>query len=185
MDTYKGEVAFNFSEAWKLAGANIIRKAQQHQKKQYDRKTRLPRFEIGDRVFVYMPAAKACKAYKFARPFHGPYRIVERSETGVVVRPVDRPQADPIRVAYNRIRCCADSIPDLVWPTRARVTGATVDKAVKQTADAVSGIKSAPSKPGIDKTKRQLHGKGSVVERAPGSVIWRSRLRPRNTGVVA
>ena len=85
----------------------------------YDRRTRLPRFKVGDRVFVYMPAAKACKAYKFARPFYGPYRIVEQSETGVVVRPVDRPQADPIRVAYNRIRHCADSIPDVFWPTRA------------------------------------------------------------------
>ena len=65
-----------------------------------------------------MPAAKACKAYKFARPFSGPYRIVEQSETGVVVRPVDQPQADTIRVACNRIRHCADSILDVFWPTR-------------------------------------------------------------------
>ena len=38
---------------------------------------------------MYMPAAKLCKAYKFARPFHGPYRIVEQNETGVAVRPVN------------------------------------------------------------------------------------------------
>ena len=156
-----------------------------------------------------MPAAKACEAYKFARLFHGPYRIVERSETGVVVRPVDQPQADPIRVAYNRIRCCADSIPDTFWPTRARVTGATsrrqtgnfVDKAVTQAADAGSGAKSVPFRPGMNKivgrphtkdpqnlqvdTRRANKGKESIAERAPGSVIWRSRLQPRNTGVVA
>ena len=72
VDTYKGVVAFKLSEAWKLARDNI-KKAQQYQKKQYNRKTRLPRFEVGDRVFVYMPAAKSCKAYKFARPFHDPY----------------------------------------------------------------------------------------------------------------
>jgi len=47
LDTYKEEVAFKFSEAWKLARDNI-KKAQQYQKKQYDRKTRLPRFEVGD-----------------------------------------------------------------------------------------------------------------------------------------
>ena len=35
---------------------------------------------------VYVPAAKACKAYKFARPF--PHRIVEWSETGMSVHPV-------------------------------------------------------------------------------------------------
>ena len=54
-----------------------IKKAQQCQKKHYDRRTRLPRFKVGDWVFVYMPAAKACKANKFARSFYGPYRIVE------------------------------------------------------------------------------------------------------------
>ena len=74
-------MAFKFSEGWKLARDNI-KKAQQCQKKHYDRRTRLPRFKVGDRVFVYMPAAKACKAYKFARPFYGPYRIVGQSETG-------------------------------------------------------------------------------------------------------
>ena len=46
-----------------------------------------------------MPAAKVTKAYKFARPFHGPYRIIEQSDTGVVICPLDKPQAEPIRVA--------------------------------------------------------------------------------------
>ena len=100
LDTYKAEVAFKFSEAWKLVRDNM-KKAQQCQKKHYDRRTRLPRFKVGNRVFVYMPAAKACKDYKFARPFYGPYRIVEQSETGVVVRPVDQPQADPISAGFD------------------------------------------------------------------------------------
>ena len=43
-----------------------------------------------------MPTAKSCKVYKFARPFHGPYRIVEQNKTGVAVRPVDQPQVEPI-----------------------------------------------------------------------------------------
>ena len=51
----------------------------------YDRQLKLSKFSVGDRVFVYVPAAKACKAYKFARPFHGPYRIIEQNEIGVVV----------------------------------------------------------------------------------------------------
>ena len=68
-----------------------------------------------------MPAAKACKAYKFLRPFYGPYCLIGQSETGVVVHPVDPPQADPIRLAYNKIQHCAHSI-HVFWPTRARVT---------------------------------------------------------------
>ena len=72
VDTYKGEMAINFDEAWDLA-QNNIKRAQRHQKAYYDKHSKPPRFKVGDRVFVYMPAAKATKAYKFARPFHGPY----------------------------------------------------------------------------------------------------------------
>ena len=45
-----------------------------------------------------MPIAKVMKAYKFARPFHGPYQI---SDTAVVVHPIDKLQAESIRVAYD------------------------------------------------------------------------------------
>ena len=62
---------------------------------------RLPTI-LSDRVFVYMPATKAYEAL-FAMLCYEPYRIVGQSETGVVVHPVDRPQAYSIRVAYNRI----------------------------------------------------------------------------------
>ena len=50
-----------------------------------------------------MPAAKATKAYKFARPFHGPYRITAVHNTGVEVRPVDRLQENTIHVALYRV----------------------------------------------------------------------------------
>ena len=79
------------------------RRAQDSQKTQYDCQTKPPQFSVGDRVFVYMPAAKACKAYKFARSFYGPYRIIEQNDLGVVVRPVDRSLMKPIRVAYDQV----------------------------------------------------------------------------------
>ena len=43
-----------------------------------------------------MPSAKACKAYKFARPFHGPYRIIPQDGTGMIIQAVDKLQAEPI-----------------------------------------------------------------------------------------
>ena len=108
-----------------------------------------------------MPAAKACKAYKFARPLYRPHSIVEQSGTGVVVRPVDRLQADLIRVAYNRIRHCANTISDVFWPTRTRVTqtrsrGLTenfTEKAITQTTDVVSGSESITSRSRMNKIK--------------------------------
>ena len=110
-----------------------------------------------------MPAAKACKAYKFARTVYRPYCIVAQSETGVVIHPVGRPQADAIRVAYNRIQYCAESIPDVFWPTRARVTQTRSRDYCRrshdtdtQTPDVVSGSESIPSRPGMNNTKQQL-----------------------------
>ena len=110
-------------------------------------------------------------------------------------------------MAYNRIQHCADSIPDVFWPTRARVTksgkptGKSVNEVVAPTTDTISGSRTVPSKPGMNKTEAQLQRsdlkdsqvdplrddkeKEFVAERAPESTIWRSRLRPRNTGMVA
>ena len=119
VDSYKREVSTKFSEAWELAKSNNKR-AQSNQKALYDCQAKPPQFSMGDRVFVYMPVAKACKAYKFARPFYGSYRIMEQNELGVVVQPVDKPQSEPIRVSLGRIRRCSDEIPNKFWPTSAR-----------------------------------------------------------------
>ena len=95
----------------------------------------MPTFVEGDRVFVYMPAARSGKAYKLSRPFHGPYRIVKLYESGADVQPVDNPRIDPIRVAFNRLRVCANEISDEFWPT----------KGTKAIAKANSATTAAPS----------------------------------------
>ena len=68
---------------------------------------------------MYMPAAKACKAYKFARPFYGPYQIIEQNDLGVVVQPVNRPLMKPIRVVYDQVQRCSEKIPDEFWSNGA------------------------------------------------------------------
>ena len=44
-----------------------VQKAKRRQKHQHDRHARDPGFNVGDRVFVYMPALRSGKAYKFAK----------------------------------------------------------------------------------------------------------------------
>ena len=105
----------NFSEAWAAARQNV-QKAQKQQKRQHDKKTRMLTFLVGDRVFVYMPAAKSGKAYKLSRPFHGPYRIIILHDNGANDKPVDRPQDATIRVPFARLRVCPSEIPDVSWP---------------------------------------------------------------------
>ena len=145
---------------------------------------------FANKLDASLPAAKAYKAYKFARPFYWPYhKIWVRQDTGMVVHPGDRPQADPIRVAYNRIWHCTDSISDVFWPTRAIVTqtrsrgitGNIAEEAKTQTTDAVSGSESIPSRStvvekwsqGVDPIEVD-EDMGSVTKRAPESAIWRS-----------
>ena len=67
---------------------------------------------------MYMPAARSGKAYKLSRLFHGPYCIVKMHENGAEVRPIDKPNDEPIRVALDRLRVYADEISDKFWPPR-------------------------------------------------------------------
>ena len=66
---------------------------------------------MGDRVYVYMPAERLGKAYKFARPFKGPYRILTMFDNGAEVKLIEKLQTHPIRVALNRVRRCPHEIP--------------------------------------------------------------------------
>lgn len=116
-DDYKSELVLNLSEAWERAQQNV-RKAQKKQRKQHDKRVRMPKFAVGDRVFVYKPSAKTGKAYKFAKPFHGPYRILVLYEGGADVTLVDRPREAPIRVPFERLRVCSEEIPDRSYPAK-------------------------------------------------------------------
>ena len=65
-----------------------------------------------------MPAKVTGKTRKFARPYHGPYRVVESSGQGVVVKPVSDPKVKTIRVSLERVRRCPDGVPDDFWPSK-------------------------------------------------------------------
>ena len=111
IDDFKTDLVCNLSDAWKLARQNIGQ-SQKKQKTQYDRKTRLRKHCVGDRVFVHMPGEVQGKAWKFSRPFHGPYRILELTPTNASVRLVDRPQDQPIFVSLDRIRRCPTELSE-------------------------------------------------------------------------
>ena len=97
-----------------------IKKAQKHQKLYYDRHTKTLKFCVGDGVFVYMPSANKGKAHKYARPFHGPFRVIELTANDAKVCPMNRPKADPIFVSLDRVRYCPEEIsPEQSWPHRS------------------------------------------------------------------
>ena len=73
---YGRELTTWMSEAWELARKNVGR-VQKKQKQYYDQRQRPPNFRVGDRAFLFMPAEKTGQARNFARPYRGPYQILE------------------------------------------------------------------------------------------------------------
>ena len=82
---YKAELQARLSGAWDLARCDIA-KAQQCQKRVHDRRARDPEFRVGECVFLHFPSIKTGPAYKFARPYRGPYRIVSLHNGATLMR---------------------------------------------------------------------------------------------------
>ena len=72
---YFSEVVANLSDAWALAHQNI-EQAQTTQKLQYDKKSSASTLRVGDRVMVFFPSQVKGKAWKLARPYFGPYKVL-------------------------------------------------------------------------------------------------------------
>ena len=105
------KIALRMSTAWRTAQAKI-KEAQKKQKCQHDKKAKDPQVAEGDRVFVYSPTEKKGKAYKFARPFKGSYRVMKMLPNGAELSLIAEPTRPTIRVALNRLRHCPKEIPD-------------------------------------------------------------------------
>ena len=102
------------SLAWKLA-SECIDKAQTAQKKAYDKNTKTVDLRVGERVMVLMPSECQGKDWKLARPFHGPYRVLQVTPTNVEVRLVDQPKSESIFVALERVRRCYPEQGNVTW----------------------------------------------------------------------
>ena len=113
-DDYSAELVANLSDAWALAHQNI-QGAQVKQKAQYDKKSKQSRVKVNDRVMVHFPGTVKGKAWKFARPYFGPYKVISLTSTNVEVRRVDQPNGETLFVALDRVRPCYQEMSDEVW----------------------------------------------------------------------
>ena len=100
-----------------------IQQAQEKQKRFYDRASKDPTYRVGDRVMVYMPGDVAGKAWKLARPYHGPYRVISLTPTNAEVRLIEKPNDPTLFVTISRLRKCYPEIPvDASWTGRIKKT---------------------------------------------------------------
>ena len=105
IDDYKLEIIAHMSSAWQAA-RDHIRVAQSKQKQNYDKHKRAthPHVSGGDHVMLYVPAERSGKAYKFARPFRGPYRVIRVLPNEVQLVLISKPKVRSIRVSLDRVR---------------------------------------------------------------------------------
>ncbi len=111
LDNYKTELVAGLSSAWQTA-QECIKNKQKHQKSMYDKTAREPNLEVGQRVMVHMPGEVQGKTWKFARPFHGPFRVLSLTPTNAEVRFVDEPKSHSIFDSLNRVRKCYEELPE-------------------------------------------------------------------------
>ena len=112
---YGSELVNRMSGAWELARKSV-EKAQKRQKVNYDKKSHSSDFVVGERVFLFKPAEKTGESRKLARPFHGPYRVIELGTNTARIRRVDKPWEEPMLVALQRLRHCVEEIAEEFWP---------------------------------------------------------------------
>ena len=111
---YCSELVANLSDAWALAHQNI-EKAQKKQKRQYDKRATPLKLKVGDRVMVYFPNQVKGKAWKLARPYFGPYKVLSLTPTNAEVQLMNAPNDGSIFVSLDRVRLCYEEMTDDVW----------------------------------------------------------------------
>ncbi len=62
-----------------------------------------------------MPSKVQGKDRKLARPYHGPYRVLNVTPTNAEVTLIDRPRNPSIFVSLTRVRRCYDDMDDHSW----------------------------------------------------------------------
>ena len=64
---------------------------------------------------VYFPDQVKGKAWKLARPYHGPYKVLALTPTNAEVCLIGSPQSNSMFVALDRIRTCPEEMTDETW----------------------------------------------------------------------
>ena len=115
---YGSELAKQMSEAWELA-RDQVKCAQKRQKMCYDQKAKPPQFLMGNRVLLYKPAEKTGEGRKLARPYHGPYRIIELAVNNAQIRKLDKHMTSLFKpIALDRLRRYPTEVPNVFWPPK-------------------------------------------------------------------
>ena len=120
-DDYAEESVANLSDAWQLAHENV-RRAQTKQKAQYNKKSVCHPLSVGDHVMVHMSGQVQGKAWKFARPYFGAYKVARITPSNAEVQLLNHLIVPTIFVSLDRVHKCYEEMTDDVWMGHRQIT---------------------------------------------------------------
>ena len=88
-----------------------LKTPQDQSKERFDTTASGRNFRRGDWVLVKFPSDETGKHRKLSQPWHGPYRVLEQSDTTVRVEKVFRTQHAPLHVHQSRVKFCPLDLP--------------------------------------------------------------------------
>ena len=110
-----------------------MRKAQGRYKTQYDKKCKQVNFKLGDWIMIRFPHEESGKQRKLSRPWHGPYRIIQRNDPDVTAVKVYFPDETQIQVHQNRAcHAPAQLPPGFYWYGGSRKSPGKIPKWLKR-----------------------------------------------------
>ena len=110
IEEYRHGLLVSLSSARELA-ASTLKRAQQKSKQRYDTCAVSREFKHGDWVLVRFPSDKTGRNRKLSRPWHGPYRVLQQTDTNLTVDKVYRSKNNPIRIHHSRVKFCPPDLP--------------------------------------------------------------------------
>ena len=110
IEDYRETLITTLSSAHELAAASI-RKSQDQSKRRYDEKAVIRDFRCGDWVLVKFPSDETGQTRKLSRPWHGPYRVLGKTDTTLRVEKVYRTEHTPLHVHQSRVKFCPPDLP--------------------------------------------------------------------------
>lgn len=106
-DDYKSEMVTRLQEAFTLAKDNL-QAAQRKQKEQYDLKSDVINYAIGEKIWVFNPSTKPGLSTKLLHNWHGPYIIIDKlSDVNYKIQMCDSKKSEQT-VHVNRIKHFVD-----------------------------------------------------------------------------
>jgi hypothetical protein len=97
-------------QAWQNA-AQAIQKAQEKQKRDYDKNLATPPIEVGSIVFLYSPVTKPGLTSKLVKRWKGPFEVVSLRDTTAQLRHLHQPRAKKVITHTNRLKLLPKEVP--------------------------------------------------------------------------